>query len=190
MKSSDLINNLQAMVDADTYLGDEARALLIDNPLSDSEAADAKRQNLSHLEYRLMSDSGMVEELFDQSLVDFAKAKAGLVEAEADITKAKVGRDKAKAAYAKAAADIVLAAPIINGREIGAEWNKNDFKKRHKIFKHEVREKMLGHMSGGKTFAQAKRELNLSVDKTFYRGTLSKKELTKEVIRRKKSLKR
>jgi hypothetical protein len=93
MKSSDLINNLQAMVAAQPSLGDEARSYLASTPLTEEEAAVAESNNLTPLEYRLFKELGMVEDIAEQAI-------DALSTGEADFALSKKIRDGLRSAHA------------------------------------------------------------------------------------------
>jgi hypothetical protein len=71
--------NLQAAL-ADTLttptVGGEARQILADHPLTDKEAAEAEKEGLTHLEYRLAQEVFLFDELYSQWSADWREAEA------------------------------------------------------------------------------------------------------------------
>jgi hypothetical protein len=71
-----LLESLKAMSAALPTLGGEARQILADHPLSDKEAAEAKKDGLSHLEYRLTHELCLLEEYSDARVAEVKAAEA------------------------------------------------------------------------------------------------------------------
>jgi hypothetical protein len=71
-----LLESLKAMAAALPTLGGEARQILADHPLSDKEAVEAKKDGLTHLEYRLTHELCLLEEYSDTRVAEVKAAEA------------------------------------------------------------------------------------------------------------------
>jgi hypothetical protein len=75
MDKKSLANLEAALADTPT-VGGEARQILVDHPLADKEAAEAKKEGLTHLEYRLTHEVFLFDELYSQWSADWREAEA------------------------------------------------------------------------------------------------------------------
>jgi hypothetical protein len=71
-----LIESLEAMAAALTTVGGEARQILADHPLTDKEAAEAEKEGLTHLEYRLAHELCLLEEYSETRVAEVKAAEA------------------------------------------------------------------------------------------------------------------
>jgi hypothetical protein len=75
MDKKSLANLEAALADRPT-VGGEARQILADHPLTDKEAAEAEKEGLTHLEYRLAHEVFLFDDLYSQWSADWREAEA------------------------------------------------------------------------------------------------------------------